>query len=674
LDIKIPDIGVWHSLFQTNPDNTDDGKTFVYPGDGTIGSGYTGYTRNGLDENKWYRFTITVDLSDTSDQAIKFYVNGIREENGNYYQELDNRFSFGSVDEAVQLLLFADDNEEDGIVEVAKASIFDYALSATEVAGLGGFQHISNELTPVAKWDFNDASNLTAATIGAPLELIGDASAVEGPEDGNGAVSIGVGSHFKATTPILPNGGGLKVNTYSLSIDLKVDSWSSYISLFQTNPLNDDDGDLFLTAPDQDIGLGDLGYSGDDVIVTNDWHRMILVANSDETNVAVDIYIDGYMVLNGTLQPVDSRMALDNVLLLFADNDGEDNLIEISQVAIYDSALTSKDVSVLGGYDHGSIADAVVGLWEFNDASQLTKATIGQDLVLTDLDGGAGLVEAVDGPDSDGAVKIDTRNHFVAKPDLLPNGGGDLVNRYSIAFDFKIEELGVWRSFYNTDSLNDTDGEFFIHPDGFLGIGTLGYADSALVENEWYRLVIAVDLVDTTSNSVRYYIDGKAVDHGTSDVQKVDQRFAFQGVGNENQLFLLADDNGDDGLITCSKIVLYDRPLTAEEVDSIGGFGHSLVGVNDNQSITPDQFKLNQNYPNPFNPTTIISYSIPQQSKVELKVYNLLGQLVTTLVNQTQNAGQYEFQFDAGHLSSGVYFYTFKAGSFTKSAKMMLLK
>ncbi len=88
----------------------------------------------------------------------------------------------------------------------------------------------------------------------------------------------------------------------------------------------------------------------------------------------------------------------------------------------------------------------------------------------------------------------------------------------------------------------------------------------------------------------------------------------------------------------------------------------------------PSEFKISQNYPNPFNPTTVISYSIPEASKVSLKVFNTLGQEVAELVNSEQAVGNYEVDFNASILASGVYFYTIKAGQFTSTRKMMLLK
>lgn len=85
-------------------------------------------------------------------------------------------------------------------------------------------------------------------------------------------------------------------------------------------------------------------------------------------------------------------------------------------------------------------------------------------------------------------------------------------------------------------------------------------------------------------------------------------------------------------------------------------------------------FALEQNYPNPFNPSTKIKYAIKEKGNVELKIFDMLGSEITTLVNEEQSAGHYEVIFDASHLSSGVYLYTIKSGSFVQTRKMLLMK
>jgi hypothetical protein len=88
----------------------------------------------------------------------------------------------------------------------------------------------------------------------------------------------------------------------------------------------------------------------------------------------------------------------------------------------------------------------------------------------------------------------------------------------------------------------------------------------------------------------------------------------------------------------------------------------------------PAVFLLRQNYPNPFNPATNIVFSLPRADYVTLKVYNILGQKVATLVNEKKEAGTYQVQFDGTALASGVYFYRITAGEFVETRKLVLVR
>ena len=88
----------------------------------------------------------------------------------------------------------------------------------------------------------------------------------------------------------------------------------------------------------------------------------------------------------------------------------------------------------------------------------------------------------------------------------------------------------------------------------------------------------------------------------------------------------------------------------------------------------PIQFELAQNYPNPFNPSTTIRFSIPQSSNVTLKIFNTLGQEVSTLINQNMESGVHTINFDASQLNSGIYFYRLDADQFSQVRKMTLIK
>ncbi len=106
---------------------------------------------------------------------------------------------------------------------------------------------------------------------------------------------------------------------------------------------------------------------------------------------------------------------------------------------------------------------------------------------------------------------------------------------------------------------------------------------------------------------------------------------------------------------------------------------HSYVtDINTISTNVPDKFRLYQNYPNPFNPVTSIKFKIPNQVRddniVSLKIYDVMGKEVAVLINETLSPGEYEAQFDGSVLSSGIYFYTLTAGSFTETKRMLLVK
>jgi len=109
-----------------------------------------------------------------------------------------------------------------------------------------------------------------------------------------------------------------------------------------------------------------------------------------------------------------------------------------------------------------------------------------------------------------------------------------------------------------------------------------------------------------------------------------------------------------------------------KQINLDGTYSYSNI-VNVGYDV-PADFVLNQNYPNPFNPTTTISYFVPKESFVSIKVYDFLGREVTTLVSETKSTGNYELSFDASSLPSGTYFYTLIADNYSATKKMIILK
>jgi photosystem II stability/assembly factor-like uncharacterized protein len=104
--------------------------------------------------------------------------------------------------------------------------------------------------------------------------------------------------------------------------------------------------------------------------------------------------------------------------------------------------------------------------------------------------------------------------------------------------------------------------------------------------------------------------------------------------------------------------------------DNYGG----IIGINNINTIIPDKYELLQNYPNPFNPTTIIRFKIKESKYVELKVFDILGKEVETLVSEKLQSGEYESVFNGSSLPSGIYFYKLSAGNYINTKKMVLVK
>jgi hypothetical protein len=128
--------------------------------------------------------------------------------------------------------------------------------------------------------------------------------------------------------------------------------------------------------------------------------------------------------------------------------------------------------------------------------------------------------------------------------------------------------------------------------------------------------------------------------------------FALSLIIHNNYLFVGCGNNG----------WVWRRPLS-----------EMITDVKDIEQL-PKEFALNQNYPNPFNPSTKISWQLPIGNLVKLKVYDILGREIVTLVNEYKPMGQYETEFNSANLPSGIYFYKLEAGQFTQVKKMILLK
>jgi len=194
------------------------------------------------------------------------------------------------------------------------------------------------------------------------------------------------------------------------------------------------------------------------------------------------------------------------------------------------------------------------------------------------------------------------------------------------------------------------------------------------------------DISNPTNPVLKYLVDNNIGGIITVDI-KVDKDYAY--IVSGNYLLMIDISNIDSGKIVYSANAYTDpntpgagtfNSVTAYKGIALTGylgitvFNNTITSVNDKHNTSPNNFELFQNYPNPFNPSTTIKYQIPKAEHVTLKIYDILGRVVATLVNREQRPGNYEVQFNANSLASGIYFYRLTYGSLSQVKKMIVLK
>lgn len=201
----------------------------------------------------------------------------------------------------------------------------------------------------------------------------------------------------------------------------------------------------------------------------------------------------------------------------------------------------------------------LTGYWQFQDTNNLTKSTVGNDLLLV------GTHQSVPGAYyGDRGVKIDTGSFYRSYHNIAPNGNGTRVNRYTLLFDFMVDNINNWTTFYQTDTTNSNDGEFFIKAitesnPGTFGTAQLTYSSHVLSTNVWYRMVLSV----CNDSFYRVYINGNLVHTCKPDIK--DDRYALF----DNILFF-GDNNREDGPINVSSVAIFDTCYTPVQVASLG--------------------------------------------------------------------------------------------------------
>lgn len=191
----------------------------------------------------------------------------------------------------------------------------------------------------------------------------------------------------------------------------------------------------------------------------------------------------------------------------------------------------------------------------------------------------------------------------------------------------------TWKhKFFSTQNWSALGGDYISFPSATSSVGGTG-------SYEWSDTLLWANVVSWVANPA--------------------SNFGWIIIGNETGQSAKRFDSRENAVAPNRPklTVEYTLPMSVREISS-----------------TPEVFTLQQNYPNPFNPSTMIRFGVRVSGLATLKVYDIIGREVSTLVNEKLNAGKYEVHFDASHLSSGVYFYRLHSGGNTATKKFMLVK
>ena len=428
---------------------------------------------------------------------------------------------------------------------------------------------------PIGWWTFDNPEDLLAGTGVATLEGARHSKGnvttsdlgnlgivpVEGPEEGNGAISIPVNNSLLMTT----NLEATSLNTYTLLLDIRSEHLSNYTPLYQNDLTNTKDGSFFIKNGQLGLNTNGLGYGGN--MISGKWHRVVFVAK----NNAVTIYLDGKQVAKST-SANDMHWQMSTGALFFADNDGEEQLIETSEIRFWDKALTNGQVAKLGAVLPEEEIEVTIpealGVWTFDNPNDLLTGTGTATLMSTEhATDGSGSVHVyadpipaswiTEGPaEGNGAILVPIGSSLLMNANL----GTSEIGTYTILWDVKGADLSTYVPLMQNDLTNKKDGSLFFNQN-MVGLGgSLGY-NGHINNNQWYRIVFVVE----APNKATLYVDGTQVSYCEHN-NAYNQHWKL----TTGALFF-ADNDGEEKAIATSEIRFWNVALDHQQAAKLGG-------------------------------------------------------------------------------------------------------
>lgn len=614
MDVYVAETGAGAaSLWQCDPNNGTDGDLFWQGSN--FGQGTGGYNGRGtFTAGAWHRVIAAYDMA-ANPPVVTKYVDGIKQDDWTANQSLDNdRRSLLPT-----AVLFGDgDQDERREMWVNSIQIRSGKLTDAEMFALGGPSASGIPLNipqsnVAGQWDF-DFKDL-GASIGKPLAYLDPT--YDGPEgtgaeltqfgtctelgvdliDGQDAMIMRVPGElsrrigYLMTHGLAPNGGGTRVNQYTLIMDVWVDTTGSgAASLWQCDPSNGTDGDLFWQG--SNFGQGTGGYNGRGTFTAGAWHRVIAAYDMAANPPVVTKYVDGIKQDDWTAnQSLDNdRRTLLPTAVLFGDGDQDERrAMWVNSVQIRSGKLSDVQCAILGKPQASGIpvvlpASNVTGHWDFEFKD--LGATVGKNLEYLDptYDGPAGTAPeltqfgtctelGVDKiGDQDALImrvpgELSRRIGYLMTHGIAPNGGGTRVNQYTLIMDIWVDTSGPGAaSLWQCDPANGTDGDLFWQGGNF-GQGTGGYNGlGTFTAGAWHRVAAAYNMA-ASPPVVTKYVDGIFQDDWTANQSLDNDRRSLLPTA-----VLFGDGDQDERrAMWVSSIQIRSGALSKAELEALGG-------------------------------------------------------------------------------------------------------
>lgn len=302
------------------------------------------------------------------------------------------------------------------------------------------------------------------------------------------------------------------------------------------------------------------------------------------------------------------------------------------------------------------------GWWKFDDPTNLLKATIGLPLELT------GTEEATDGPDAgNGAVSIDLGSYLTMDHGILPSGDDTIVNEWSMQIDFLMPEGGIWHTFLQTSPNNSDDGELFINKTNNVGRWAIGYSENAVSENTWYRMVVTAK----NGEFCRIFMNGELwLEFASSS--SVDDIALNGRMALYPKILIFGDNDGDDGLILCSELSIWDVALDPEVVTGLGDATTIPTAIG--KLSNTKKSALGQNFPNPFSTTTVLPYQLQEAGNVSFSIFDVTGKKIKEINEGMKSPGNYRLNISSEKMQNGIYFVQMKSNNHLFTNKITVNK